>query len=109
MGVMTRGPVELVAMTLPPWKSSGGVPRAGSPAGLMLVRMRAQARLAGTAPMTPAMWPARTGALAFAMQETACDGAGVAASADPPARIAAPAATRVRVARRLRRRNTVFI
>src|SRR5215469_15011972 len=109
MGVMTRLPVELVPMTLPPWKSSGGVPRAGLPALLMAPTMRAQAPLAGSAPMTPEMWPARTGALAFERQEAPCD-AGVAASADPPARarVAAPAATRVRVIR-WRLFNALFI
>src|SRR6185437_16792752 len=117
MGVMTRVPVELVPMTLPPWKSNGGVPRAGLPALLMLLWMwlallaARQAALAGTAPMTPEMCAARTGVLAFVAQAAKCDGPGVAASADPPAtaRVATPAATRVRVVRKLRLYNALFI
>lgn len=115
MGVRTRVPVEAVPMTLPPWKSSGGVPIAGSPALLMsgriLLLATRQALLAGTAPTTPAMCPARTGVLVFETQAPGCDEADVAASADPPAaaKIAAPAAARVKVRRRLRLANWLFI
>src|SRR6266567_1080771 len=60
----------------------------------------------------PPMCPTRTGLLAFETQAPgACDEVCVAASADPPAtaRVAAPAATRVKVARMPRLLNAVFI
>src|SRR5712691_1820908 len=63
--------------------------------------------------MMPLRCLVRTGVLAFVTQAAAaCDEVCVAASADPPAaaRVAAPAATRVRVAGRPRRLlNAVFI
>src|SRR5690348_7837999 len=102
MGVMTRGPVWAVPITAPPCQINGGLPMAGWPAV-------GQSALAGWAALIPLMAPTRTGVGAFETQVPAADGAAGAASADPPVRAAAPAATRIRAARKPRRVNAVPI
>src|SRR5262249_25649184 len=110
MGVITRAPVSAVPMTAPPCQINGGSPPAFWPA---LGLAAWQAAPAGPAPAVPLRCPVLTGVLACVTQAAvACDEVCVVASADPlaTARVAAPPATSVRVARRPRRLlNALFI
>src|SRR5215470_7135299 len=111
MGVTTTGPVRLVPITGPPWKISGGLPFAVSPAPPTdRESLTAQPEPVDTALTTPEMWP--TPRPANAPQELADDvDACVAASAAEPAvRVAVvAAATKIKVARRPRRLNGLAI
>src|SRR3954451_25162370 len=93
---MTRGLVDGVIITGPPWKSSGGVPMAGSlvmwtallAALAALIALLVQGPIAGT---MPAMWPTRGAcAQAFGGAVAARAAMGVTiASRLPAARISA--------------------
>src|SRR5215467_12014638 len=110
MGVTTTGPVRLVPITGPPWKISGGLPFAVSPAPPTdRASLSAQPEPVDTALTTPEMWP--TPRPANAPQELADDvDACVAASAAEPAvRVAVVAATKIKIARRPRRLHGLAI
>src|SRR5258708_31024130 len=113
MGVTTTGPVSFVPITGPPWKISGGVPFAVSPAAPdILASVMLQPAFADTALTTPEICPTRVWTLDFETQALfAREEVLATANVDVPSTVAAavPSATRVKVARSPRLMNALFI
>src|SRR5258708_38731034 len=104
MGVTTTGPVSFVPITGPPWKISGGVPFAVSPAAPdILASVMLQPALADTALTTPEICPTRGWTLDFETQALFSRGEVLAtANVGVPSPLAAagPRATRGKGGRR---------